>query len=49
MKFTHKIILIISISVFITFLIIDLSLFLLYTLVVPDKTVTNGYSGNQFN
>ena len=46
MKFTYKLILIISISVLITFLIIDLSLFLLYTFVVPDKTVTNGYSMN---
>ena len=49
MKFINKLALIFSVSVIITFLILDISLFLLYTLVVPNKTVINGYSNNQFN
>ena len=49
MKFINKLALIFSVSVIVTFLILDISLFLLYTLVVPNKTVNNGYSNHQFN
>lgn len=46
MKFLFKFVLIISLSVVITFVILNLSLFLLYKYVVPEGYISSAYNIN---
>ena len=49
MRFRTKFILMISLIVTLTFLILDISLLLLYNLIVANQPITNSYDINSFN
>lgn len=49
MKFSYKLALTIALSVIITFIVLDISLILLYKLVVSQQVISDGYDINAFN
>lgn len=49
MKFSYKLALTIALSVIITFVVLDISLILLYKLVVSQQVISDGYDINAFN